>query len=390
MPNSYVTYQGNGSTSVFNVPFPYINQSDVSVQVNGVTASFTWPTSSTVQINPAPANGATVYIFRQSNLSSPSVTWADGTVLRAADLNTEVTQLLYGVQEAWDQTSKTINAVLATTGNLPGVTTLNNGQVLEVVNGVWTPTTLPAAASYTFGNGLLNSSGTISVQAGDQSINVASGGINVHLLSTGGIAVASGGLYVYGPQKVTADPASSDGWAWYNSTNTAYRRNKNGVVESVTGVPYAWYNANPISNTTALTAASLSWACPANWLVVGRMLRVRFGGTWTATGTAANLTIDLFANGTSSGIDGATFSTGTSTAGTFTGEMIVVITGTGSGGTFTESGWITFGSQTLSIGQSSGAINTTIQNTFNMAFQWGTANASNSVTLRTFSVEVII
>lgn len=58
------THTGTGAQTNFNVPWPYLDKDHVSVSVDGVNTAYTWVDDSTIQISPAPANGASVAIFR--------------------------------------------------------------------------------------------------------------------------------------------------------------------------------------------------------------------------------------------------------------------------------------------------------------------------------------
>ncbi len=101
-----------GATNIVSVPFPYINQTDVSVYVNGVlTTAYTWPTSSTIQMTASAASlsGSTIMVVRNTGIASPDVTFTSGG-LDPADLNTVVLQQLYSEQEATDAASRTLQS----------------------------------------------------------------------------------------------------------------------------------------------------------------------------------------------------------------------------------------------------------------------------------------
>src|SRR5215469_9891671 len=137
MANSYATYTGNGTTSLFAVPFPYISQSEVAVTVSGQPVSFTWPTQTQVQLGNAPAIGAAIKVYRTTAIASQDVSFADGTTVRAADLNLALQQVLYGLQDAQDNYAAGLAAALGNPTQLPGVNTGNNGSILGVAGGAW-------------------------------------------------------------------------------------------------------------------------------------------------------------------------------------------------------------------------------------------------------------
>jgi hypothetical protein len=103
MPYSYAVYTGNGATTQFTVPFPYIRREHVVVSLNYVSAVFTWVNNTTVQVSPAPANAVRVEVRRVTPVNSPLVDFTDGSTLVAADLDTNALQQTYINQEQDDQ-----------------------------------------------------------------------------------------------------------------------------------------------------------------------------------------------------------------------------------------------------------------------------------------------
>ena len=106
MANSRVTITGDGSTRLFTVPFSYVNQSDVKVQV--VTASvqsyptFVFVSSGQILLDVAPANGASITIYRETANDALNVSFNNNYPIRADDLNDALNQLLYTTQENED------------------------------------------------------------------------------------------------------------------------------------------------------------------------------------------------------------------------------------------------------------------------------------------------
>lgn len=139
MTYSNVSYVGNGVTTTFSVPFPYISQSHVSAKINGSAVSFTWPTAATVSLTPAPASGAAVLIQRVTPITSASVVFNDGGTLTASDLNTSILQELYAAQEAtdirvaqWAGFFKTENLTVAANGSLSATTFAPNSNFIAL------------------------------------------------------------------------------------------------------------------------------------------------------------------------------------------------------------------------------------------------------------------
>ncbi len=103
MPYSYAVYTGNGATTQFTVPFPYLRREHVVVSLNYVSTVFTWVNNTTVQVSPAPANGVRVEVRRVTPVNNPLVDFTDGSTLVAADLDTNALQQTYINQEQDDQ-----------------------------------------------------------------------------------------------------------------------------------------------------------------------------------------------------------------------------------------------------------------------------------------------
>lgn len=115
MPLSYATYTGNGSTTTFSVPFPYLLKSHVKVFIgfnilSGTYTSeltdgtgFTWSSATQIQCTTAPTAAQVLTVIRQTPSGSRIVDWNDGSNLIAADMDTADLQNLYVVQEQQDR-----------------------------------------------------------------------------------------------------------------------------------------------------------------------------------------------------------------------------------------------------------------------------------------------
>lgn len=94
------TYTGNGSTVLYSFAFPYLETTDVKVSINGtVTTAYTFANATTIQFNTAPANGAAIRIYRETDDSALQAVFSPGSSIRASDLNDNFDQTLYVVQE---------------------------------------------------------------------------------------------------------------------------------------------------------------------------------------------------------------------------------------------------------------------------------------------------
>ena len=97
------TYTGDGSNKNFDFTFPYLQESDVKVRVNGVDKTlgtdYTFANATRIQFTKAPANTAVVIVYRNTDNSTKKATFYPGSAIKAEDLNDNIDQILYTVQE---------------------------------------------------------------------------------------------------------------------------------------------------------------------------------------------------------------------------------------------------------------------------------------------------
>jgi hypothetical protein len=97
-----ITYTGDGSDVTFGpIPFPYLEDSDVLITINGVaTTAFTIdPSTKIITFSSAPADGTVIRVYRNTNNDTLAATFISGSAIRAVDLNDNFTQNLYVIQE---------------------------------------------------------------------------------------------------------------------------------------------------------------------------------------------------------------------------------------------------------------------------------------------------
>jgi hypothetical protein len=97
-----ITYTGTGLATFGPIPFDAIDYTtDIKASINGAaTTAFTIDTATKiVTFTSAPAIGATVRIYRDTNDENKSATFYSGSAIRASDLNDNFDQTLYLVQE---------------------------------------------------------------------------------------------------------------------------------------------------------------------------------------------------------------------------------------------------------------------------------------------------
>ena len=124
MAHARVTYTGNGSSTSYTVPFPFINRTHVVVTVNAVTQTLTthyvWLNDSTIQFVTAPPSSQAVVFRRYTTITERLVDFHDAAVLTEADLDLNSLQGLYLSQERADeQDSLALTTVQSVTGTAP-------------------------------------------------------------------------------------------------------------------------------------------------------------------------------------------------------------------------------------------------------------------------------
>jgi hypothetical protein len=99
MPSTYAIYTGDGSTKNFAIPFTYLSEDFVKVSVDGVDTSFTFLSEFVAQLAVAPANGAAVRVYRETQADDLIVIIPSSGVIKGADINAQSRQALNVAEE---------------------------------------------------------------------------------------------------------------------------------------------------------------------------------------------------------------------------------------------------------------------------------------------------
>lgn len=186
-----------------------------------------------------------------------------------------------------------------------------------------------------------------------------------------------------------------------------YLRGDNGQMRQTDGTTDApvngWLGGVVYANTAASTAHTnttteaildTSYSIPANTLVAGSVIKVRFQGIATATNSSDTLTVKLYLGG----LAGTAILSGTATDvannNIFCGEATIVVRTAGASGTF-----VAFGSHSQVPAASGTAtpvyqitasttVDTTAAQTVGVGVDWSVANAGNSCRLDIMLVEI--
>lgn len=279
MPFSYAQYAGNGSTTTFSVPFPYLLKAHVKLYtgfnilsgayttllVDGV--DYTWSSTTQVQTTVAPANGVTLTVLRDTPDSSQLVPWQDGSNLVADDMNIADQQNLYVVQEQQDRNDAgitqsttaiaTANTAVATANAaLAAATTyyLRDGSLPLTGHGNaggyrWTNLGAPVAAADAASKGYVDSNvGSVSASATAAAASAAAAA-----------ASASGAGVSAGNASTSASNAStSAGNASTSATNAASSASASAASAATASAQASSAGASASNASTSAAAAANS------------------------------------------------------------------------------------------------------------------------------------
>lgn len=112
MASTIANYQGNGSTTDFNVPFDYLAKKFVKVTVDSreklggdygdTTKDYFFVDKTTIRFNIAPASGTEIIIRRYTSATDRIVSFKDASVLKAKDLDVSTVQTIHIAEEGRD------------------------------------------------------------------------------------------------------------------------------------------------------------------------------------------------------------------------------------------------------------------------------------------------
>lgn len=248
------TYTGNGSTTIYSLSFPYLQQSDVVVTLNGtVTTAYTFVTANTIQFTTAPGNGVAIKISRNTALEEADATFYPGSTIRAQDLNDNFTQLLYVVQEA-DFNVDTANATsnTALTNSNTAISTANTAST-NASNAVTTANTASANAS-----AAVNTANTASTNASNAvtTANTASANATTAVnTANAATTTANNATSTANTALSTANTALTNANAAVSTANTASTNASNAVSTANTASTNAT-NAVNTANTASTNATN--------------------------------------------------------------------------------------------------------------------------------------
>ena len=234
------TYTGNGSTVLFSFTFPYLETTDIKVSVNGtVTTAYTLANATTIQFNTAPANGAAIRIYRQTDDAALAATFYPGSAIRSNDLNDNFTQNLYVTQESSNNASTAnTTANTALTNSNTAISTANSA-----VSTANTASSNASSAVATANTASSNASAAVST-ANTASTN-----------ATTAVNTANTALSTANAATTTANAASSSAASAVSTANTA-STNATTAVSTANSAQTAASSAVSTANSASTAATN--------------------------------------------------------------------------------------------------------------------------------------
>lgn len=184
-----------------------------------------------------------------------------------------------------------------------------------------------------------------------------------------------------------------------NDTYLPTIRNDAGVdTDVLKGLQKLYVNtaaSTAISNSTVEALFSTQYSIPANTLVAGSLIKVRFQGIATATNTTDTLAIKLYIGGLAGTALISIAATDVANNDVFTGEYELIVRTAGASGTMAGVG--TFKSIPAAEGTmtvkddilASTTLDTTAAQVVGVSATWSVASASNSVRLDFMRVQIL-
>lgn len=200
-----------------------------------------------------------------------------------------------------------------------------------------------------------------------------------------------------------ATPSGTEGQIWMDGATNSEANfaggiiNRHGIIFTSTGL-YTYASSAVTSTMTTNNPGGIgTLTLPANFFTSGKMIEVVAMGT-LASASTPNLTTQLKLGTTSMATTGARAilpGITTLTSGVIDIKFLITCYTTGSAGTFFTQGSVLISSDTtpnqpyqFMFGQTATVtLNTTVSNTINLTFLWGTGSSSNSVRISNYYIK---
>ncbi|MAU76483.1 MAG: hypothetical protein CL831_06360 [Crocinitomicaceae bacterium] len=276
-------YTGDGSTVLFNFTFPYIDETDVYVSLDGTaTTAYSYANATTLQFTTAPSSGVAIRIFRSTNSADTKAAFFAGSAIRSKDLNDNFVQSLYISQESENVASAAETAAqLATTVS----NTANTNSTAAAASAATATTQATAAAA---------SASTASAQATQASTDAAAAQTSATAAAASSVTAAS-----------EASQASTDSATAITTAQGAVTTANSAATDAASAISTA-NAATSAANAAATTANSATTTANGAVTTANSANTAATSATSTANTASTNATTALnTANAASAAVSSA-------------------------------------------------------------------------------------
>ena len=291
MATTFTDYTGDGNaTKTFS--FPSFKEADIKVDVDGVIktsgnhyniTSYTTTGGGNIVFTSGniPSSPAAIRIFRDTDVDTAKATFTAGSAVRAADLNTNITQLLYGRQEEQNQTILTsdikdgaVQTAKIKDANVTTVKIADDNVTMAKLGSGALPTDITVASANLVDGTIVNADVNASAAIAGTKVTPAFGSQNVSTSGTlaSGAQTVTGNIAVSGTvdgRDVATDGSKLDGiesGATADQSNAEIRAAVEAATDSnvFTDADHSKLNAIEASATADQTNAEIKTAYEAN------------------------------------------------------------------------------------------------------------------------------
>ena len=255
-------FTGDGSTVLFNFTFPYIDETDVYVSLDGTaTTAYSYANATTLQFTTAPTSGVAIRIFRSTSSADTKAAFFAGSAIRSKDLNDNFVQSLYIAQESENLADAA--KVQAATAEASAATANTNATAAAASAATATQQATASAASSASALAASQQASTdaaaaqASATAAQTSATAAAANAAQSATdSASAITTAQGAVTTANASSTLATTADGNATTSLNRVNTYLHDGTNPVGDGVGSNPQGLAYAINTSNTSASSAAS--------------------------------------------------------------------------------------------------------------------------------------
>ena len=243
------TYTGNGSTTNYSITFEYLETDEIKVTINGsLTTAYTLANATTVSFTSAPANGASIRIYRDTNVDALQSTFFAGSAIRAQDLNDNFLQSNYSVQEIKDR------FLDRTGGTLTGALDAGGFKITNV----GTPTNNADASTKAYVDSTIGTAGGYAAAAASSASASATSASNASTSATNSATSASASATSAAAALASQTAAAASQSAAASSASAASTSASNASTSASNSATSATASANSATSAASSAASALA------------------------------------------------------------------------------------------------------------------------------------